>query len=236
MTYLILDLFIAAVLVLFAALGWHKGLVLTFCGLAAVFVAYAGASFVSQRFSEDVAVLFQTSIQIKLEQIAASSLADSGAASPSPSPLLPVAGGEEQPEEAASLEQVLRALERFPLIAGIYGSVAEAVRAGTVQVVTTASAAVAHYLACQLTRAGLFFLTFFLIVLAWSLLSRALDLVCRLPVLRSFNEFGGLLLGLVKGALILLVVVELVTLLGVIPEDLSAQTVLYRRFMIFQFQ
>lgn len=233
MSNLVLDLIIVAVLILFAALGWHKGLVLTLCGLVAAFVAYAGASFVSQRFSEDIAVLVQPSIQVRLDQAVESALANSG--EPSPSPLLPAAGEQEQPQLTASLEQVLRVLERSPLTAGFYQSVADAVRAGTLRVVTTATAAVAHYLAWQISRAGLFFLTFFLIVTAWALLSRALDLVCRLPVLRSFNEVGGLLLGLVKGALILVVVVGLVTLLGLIPEEVSAQTVLYRRFMIFQF-
>ena len=125
-------------------------------------------------------------------------------------------------------------LRRNTVFNGLYEAVAQAVEDGAILVVTTASAAIAEYLAHQISRTGLFFLTFFLIVVVWSLLSRALDLVCRLPVLRSFNEIGGMLLGLVKGVCILLAVVALVTLLGIVPEEVASQTFLYRHFMNFQ--
>ena len=47
---IVLDLIVLGVLVLFAVLGWHKGLILSLCGLIAFFVAFAGASFVSNEF------------------------------------------------------------------------------------------------------------------------------------------------------------------------------------------
>ena len=234
MTNLVLDLLIVAVIALFALLGWHKGLVLTLCGVLAVFVAYFGASFVSDTFSDDLAVLIQPAIQNRLDAVVEASLPDDS--EPVHSSLLPdFSDPQEEPDPvSASLDQVLAALRSSSLLTGMYETLVQAVTDGAVKVVTSASSAVAHYLACQISRAGLFFLTFFLIVVVWSLLSRALDLACRLPVLRSFNEIGGLLLGLVKGVCILLAVVGLVTLLGLVPEEVSAQTFLYRHFMNFQ--
>lgn len=235
MTNLVLDLLVIAVIALFALLGWQKGLVLTLCGVLVVFAAYFGASYVSETFSDDLAALIQPTIQNRLELAVEKTLTPSIEATPSP--LLPDPDGTHtiQPDQVtASLEQVLAVLRRSALFAGMYEALAQAVMDGAVKVVSSASAAIAHYLACQISRAGLFFLTFFLIVVVWSLLSRALDLAFRLPVLRSFNEIGGLLLGLVKGVFILLAAVGLVTLLGLIPEEVSGQTYLYRHFMNFQ--
>lgn len=234
MTNLVLDLLIVAVIALFALLGWHKGLVLTLCGVLVVFVAYFGAAYVSETFSGSIAALIQPSIQNRLDLVVEQAISPDD--EPSHTPLLPAPDTEDQEEDpdSASLEQVMAALRRSSFLTGLYESVAQAISDGAVKVITTASAAISYYLACQISRAGLFFLTFFLIVVVWSLLSRALDLACRLPVLRSFNEVGGLLLGLVKGFCILLAVVGLVTLLGFVPEEVSAQTFLYRHFMNFQ--
>lgn len=234
MTNLILDLLVLAVIVLFAVMGWRKGLVLTLCGLLVVFVAYFGATYVSDTFSDELAELIQPAIQNQLDLVVEQAMPSGD--EPSYAPLLPApdAGDQEQDTAAASLEQVMAALRRSPLLTGMYESVTQAITDGAVKVITTASAAIADYLAHQISRAGLFFLTFFLIVVVWALLSRALDLVCRLPVLRSFNEIGGLLLGLVKGICILLAAVGLVTVLGLIPEEVASQTFLYRHFMNFQ--
>lgn len=235
MTSLILDLLIVAMIALFALLGWQKGLVLTLCGILVVFVAYFGASYVSNTFSDDLAVLIQPTIQNQLDLAVEKALPPAGTVTPSP--LLPDPDGTQTspPEQVtASLEQVMAILRRSALFTGMYEALAQAVTDGAVKVVTSASAAISNYLAHQISRAGLFFLTYFLIVVVWSLLSRALDLACRLPVLRSFNEVGGLLLGLIKGVFILLAVVCLLTLLGLIPEEVAGQTFLYRYFMNFQ--
>ena len=53
--YLIFDLIIVAILILFAALGAHRGLILSLCGLLAVVVAFVGASFVARTLSPMVA-------------------------------------------------------------------------------------------------------------------------------------------------------------------------------------
>ena len=41
--------------------------------------------------------------------------------------------------------------------------------------------------------------SFALVLLLWLLLSRVLDLACKLPVLSTLNHWSGAALGLVKG-------------------------------------
>lgn len=218
MNPLILDVLIVAIIALFAFLGWRKGLVLTLCGLLAVFVAFAAAAFVSDRFSGSVAGILQPAIHNQIEQ-ALNALHS-----------LPQ---QTSPEEA-SLNQVMEALSRSQLFSGLQEAVTDAIHDGLVKVTSTAAAAIASYLALQLARAGLFFLTFFLVLLVWTLLSHALDLACRLPVLHTFNEAGGLIIGLIKGGLIALAVAWLLSTAGFAPPEAVDQTVLFQNLLNFQ--
>ena len=67
------------------------------------------------------------------------------------------------------------------------------------EVTTSAARAVADYLALELTRCSSSWSPFALVLLLWLLLSRVLDLACKLPVLSTLNHWSGAALGLVKG-------------------------------------
>ena len=85
---------------------------------------------------------------------------------------------------------------------------------------------------CVVLGIILFLLGFFLILLAWRLLSRALDLVARLPGLHFLNKTGGALFGLVQGCIILFVAAWLLQFFGqMLPRELVEQTVLLKFFM-----
>lgn len=234
MAPIMLDILIVAVIALFAFLGWRRGLVLTLCGLLAVFVAYAGATFVSNTFSAEIAKILQPTIQGQIEQVLDNMISDL----PAPSVTLPgqesVRDNAQASIDQATLNQALEALRQSSLFSGLQESAEQAIQEGTIRVVTTASAAIANYLALQVTRTVLFYLVFFLILIAWNLFSHALDLACRLPVLSTFNEVGGLIIGVVKGALILLAVVWLLSLAGIVSEETIQQTYLFRLYMNFQ--
>ena len=70
-------------------------------------------------------------------------------------------------------------------------------------------------------RPILFSLCFAVVLVLWHCLSRALDLVARLPVLHLFNKTGGLLFGALSGALVALLLLFLMqTLLpGKLPQQ-----------------
>ena len=57
------------------------------------------------------------------------------------------------------------------------------------------------------------------LLLVWFLLSHALDLAFKLPILAQVNLAGGLIVGLVKGGLIAAVLVWLGQLSGVVPAQ-----------------
>ena len=240
MISIVLDLVVLGVLVLFAVLGWHKGLILSLCGLIAFFVAFAGASFVSNEFGDSISGVIQPYIQSRVEQVLEDSLQtdDTQDTSDTPATYTPTVPGsvpeQSNPTDQFTLEQALEALAQSPLFSGLHQALEDAVQNSVIQIVTTASAAIAGYLAGQIAKTGLFLVTFFLILLVWWLLSHALDLACRLPVLHTLNGAGGLVIGLLKGLILVLVVAWLLSLLDVLPRDAVEQTFLLRRFMNFQ--
>ena len=78
----------------------------------------------------------------------------------------------------------------------------------------------------------LFLLGFALILIAWKLISHALDLVARLPGLHFLNKTCGALFGLVQACVLLFVAAWLLQFFGhVLPESLVNQTHLLKFFM-----
>lgn len=233
------DLLVILVLALFAYFGYKKGLVLSLCGLLAFFLAMGGAIFISDQFGDTVSGIIQPYVQIQVEQVLDESLTEDAPDTETlPPTYVPDVPGYSQPEEdpttAFSLDEILMLLEESEVFTGLQNALEDAIADGTLQVVTTASAAIAAYLAGEIARLFLFFLSFFLILLVWRLLSHILDLACKLPVLRTLNGAGGLIIGLLKGILFLLVLVWLLSLLDVFTAEQARNTYLYRYFLNFQ--
>ena len=73
------------------------------------------------------------------------------------------------------------------------------------EVTTSAAQTIASYIAQELARMVLFLISFVLVLVAWTLLSRALDLAFRLPVLSTLNHWSGAAVGLLKGGVLLFI-------------------------------
>ena len=106
MSWLIFDAVLGIVLVLAAVQGYRKGFVLTLCGFLAVFVAFFGASVLSNALAGPVAEAIRPVVEERLEQAMQKSLEEQGWSD----------GEGEQPEDGSqtpapedqfSLEQVL---------------------------------------------------------------------------------------------------------------------------------
>ena len=84
------------------------------------------------------------------------------------------------------------------------------------------AAELATALAEAIIHPVLFLLGFLLILIVCWFIAHALDLVARLPILHSLNTLGGLILGLVKGVLLIIVLVPLLLrfLEGYLPAEL----------------
>lgn len=216
---LILDAVVAAVLLVFILHGAYRGLLLSLCGLVAVVVAFVGASLLSDLLAPQVSAFlephFASVIQSGLEQQMQGAL-QNGAAQ----------AGEDIP-----LADVLNVLKEMGFYQSTVDAVNEAVEGGLTSAAAGTAAAVAASVAVGVARTVLFALSFAVILVLWTLLSHALDLVARLPGLHFLNKTGGALLGLFKGSLILFLCAGVVRYFGnIIPESTVEQSHLAQFF------
>ena len=222
MAFLIADGLVLAVLLIFACIGARRGLILSLCGLLAFVVAFLGASFAARTLSPVVADALEPKFAAAIEEQLNESIrqqAEAGEAA--------VLSPDDVP-----LEGVLDALREMGFYETLINTVDRAVESGMTAVAASAAAAVAAAIAQSAAYLILFLLGFFLILLAWRLLSRALDLVALLPGLHFLNKTGGARLGLVQGCIILFVAAWLLQFFGqVLPRELVEQTVLLKFFM-----
>ena len=181
MAFLIADGLVLAVLLIFACIGARRGLILSLCGLLAFVVAFLGASFAARTLSPVVADALEPRFAAAIEEQLNESIrqqAEAGEAA--------VLSPDDVP-----LEGVLDALREMGFYETLINTVDRAVESGMTAVAASAAAAVAAAIAQSAAYLILFLLGFFLILLAWRLLSRALDLVARLPGLHFLNKTGG---------------------------------------------
>lgn len=203
MSYLIFDLVIAILLVLAVFQGYRRGFVLTLCGFLAVFVAFFGATILSNALAEPVSHAISPVIENQISNSIHETLEEQGYQFEEPQP-----GQEEEtpaPEDQFSLDQILNMMKDSALIQSFSDAIRGAVNDGVVEVTTSAAQTIASYIARELTRMVLFLISFVLVLVAWTLLSRALDLAFRLPVLSTLNHWSGAAVGLLKGGVLLFI-------------------------------
>ena len=194
MSGIVLDLILAALLLFFLWRGYSKGFVLTLCGLLAVFVALIGGSILADALARPVARAVVPALEGHLQDSIGSYFQYAPPAADSSAPDVFF--------DELTLSQALEALRDTPLLGGLAEAFAQAVDQGAESVAAGVVRALAEYAAVQLTRAALFLLCFIAVLAAWTLLSRALDLAFRLPVLSTLNHWAGALMGLATGVLV----------------------------------
>ena len=193
------DIAIVDLLAFFAWRGAAKGLVLSLCGLAAVFVAFFCAQFLSDQFYVPVGGILRPIVTQTIRG------AD---AEPIPS----------NPEEGYTVDELVASIQEKGLFEGFtafleQGAAYDSLGHGPLSPLD----ALAGYLSKAIARALLFGGSFLVILLIWFLVSHALDLAFHLPILSQVNTAGGLIAGLVKGGLLAVVLVWLGQLAGLIP-------------------
>ena len=206
------DIIAAAVLLLALWQGYRKGFVLTLCGCLAFFVALIGGSMLASALAEPVSQLILPLVQNRLT---AAVTAQSSAAM-----------------DSVTLPALLDALRTSQFYKQFVSAVESAVSAGVIAATGNIVHAAASYIALRLAWGVLFLLSFVVVLVAWTLLSRALDLACKLPVLSTLNRWSGAAVGLVKGAIIVYAAAWLLKDSLLAPE-VAAQTHLVRIFYAY---
>ena len=212
----IFDVTLVLVLLFFFLRGRKKGLVLTLCGLVAVFVALFGARFLATHLSPLVADALEPRFMPHVEQYVDENLDKQ----------LDLLLNEEDP---SFLTNTLKAL-------GLYDGFADRVREllgeSTAQAVTGTAASLARAIAETVASVLIFILGFILIYVLWLALSRLLNLAARLPLIHGLNGLLGGLFGLGEGVLLLFLAAWVLKLAGgVIPEDIVSQSTVLNFFM-----
>ena len=221
MTYIIFDISIVLILLFFLWRGHAKGFVLTLCSLAAVFVALIGASFLSDVLAEPVAKAIEPAVTGSIHDTVTSYYQRS----------TPENTSEEEADWLARLpfDKLLDPMRESKFFKGYVEAFQKAVDDRATEIVTRTVQSLAHFVAVQIARMVIFVLAFFAILIAWFFLSRALDLVAKLPVLSTLNHWGGAVAGLVQGALVLFIAAWLLRD-SYIPQEAVEHTVLLRFF------
>lgn len=220
LTYLY-DIIIVAVLAFFAWRGAAKGLILSLCGLAAAFVAFFGAQFLSTTFCGPVSNIVRPVIVHAFQEV----MPDV----PDPEPVTstpPLAGlipeAEEEDEDPTyTMDEVLASVQEAEFFSSFSDLLSEAVANNDIPLTGHFDPleALADYLAKAITKTVLFAITYLGIVIGWFLASHALDLAFHLPILAEINLAGGLILGLIKAVLVVIVLVWLGQMAGWVPAE-----------------
>lgn len=228
MTYLIFDLAIVAVLALFTLLGRKRGFILTLCGLLAVFVAFIGGAFLSDLMAPQVGRLIQPIVEEHVTQ-ALQEVVNESQWSLEDSAASVALDGLGQVVPQLPVEQALAALEGTDIYRVFGDALKNALNEGLLNITSSAAGAIAGYVAQEVARVVLFLICFVVVLATWTLLSHALDLAFRLPVLSSVNAMMGGVVGLLKGALVVFIAAWLLKG-SVIPQAAQEQTYLLKFF------
>ena len=220
MNYIVYDLVILAILVLFALWGMHRGLILTLFSLVSLLVAFVGAILVSNFWSPSVAGWLQPLLQPVTASAVEAALPDNIADAELP------------------LEDLIILLDEADLPLGLDQFLAD-LREEGVPILSSGSltqslaSSLAAKLANAIAHVGLFLLSFLLILILWHLLARTLNLVARLPGLHLLNKLGGIVLGAFRGAILLFICAWLVRWLwsDLLPAEAVEQSRLLHFFM-----
>lgn len=243
MNYLIFDAIILVVLLVFAFVGRHRGLILSLFSLLALLVAIGGGLIVSKHLTPAVTDWVYPLVEDHVTSAVQSALPEevegdhSGLFNPemseklsdllenlSPETIQDTLNktGIELPKQVQNF--LLRMSEEERSALADSGSLEEFASAAAEKAVRA------------VVRVVLFLLCFVLILILWNILAKALDLVARLPVLKTMNKLGGFLFGVARGALFLFIVAGLLNfyptvLNSLIPPETLEQTYLVRFFL-----
>ena len=211
----VFDVILFLIVVLFAALGVRRGLVLTVCGLLSIVVALGGAKVAADSLSPMVAERITATVEGRLEKNVSDSVKDAGeTAKDSLSGILSIFGSSDTYEKASQQLQ-------------------EAIQSGLQPSLETAARSVAKDLAQPVAWWAVYGLSFCLILLVWELVSKLLDLVAKLPVLNLANRLMGGGVGLLKGALVVGLVCVLVLRFGLVTAAETKESVFLQFFSNF---
>lgn len=209
MTPVIIDIVVAAVLLGFAVYGGKRGLFRALSGLLAVVVALVGAGIIAATFTAPVTKLVTPLIAGRIEEKVENAMAVQSVGSGVQMP-------ETDTEDPSAIQDLLAILG---LDDEVRSHLAKEVQEEVHDTGVSIATAVVESMARSFIYGILYSLSFAALLLLMKVLIGAMDLVLKLPLLRGLNTLGGAAVGLVEGALLLLLAVWVLRRLGVSFES-----------------
>lgn len=213
---IILDVLIAAVLLTAVLRGWWRGLFLSLSGVVILILAIVGANLGAKALTRPVTDWAVPKIEKRIAASVEETLKERAQA------------------QGETLEELLpddlkSLLSRMGLQEKLKGALERQAEGGIAAAAGEIASAVARELTENIVYAVLYLLLFLILAVLLHLAAQGVSLVLRLPVLSGANAFGGALLGLLEGVMVVWLAIWLLPHFGV---ELPAEgTYLLRFFM-----
>lgn len=216
----VFDVIMLAILLLCLVIGLYRGFILTLCGLLALIVAIIGARFAADHFApavtEAIAPRIETVIAAQLEASVDKTVEE-----------MTKGTGD---GATGSFSGVLGFLQRAGLYDGVISDVQKSIQSGVKGATKSAAKTMAEEVSRPIGWGVVYAASFAIVLLLWNLISKLLNLVAKLPGVRTFNRLLGGVCGLAKGLLITGFICFLILFMGLLPSDLMRQSVFLQIF------
>ena len=189
--------------------------------LLAIFVAFIGATVVSNALAGPLSRSIQPAVETSIRQLLEEAIQHTEFSDGM--------GGVASAVEDIPITGVVSVLRESEMFQGFAEAIQEQVDSGMIAAASNAVRTAAGFIAEQAARIVVFFLAFVLIMIAWFFVSHALDLVAKLPVLSAVNQWTGAALGLLQGVVLAFIVCHLLRG-GMLSQEAVESTVALRCF------
>lgn len=219
----VFDVILLVIVILCVIVGMRRGFVLTLCGVLSIVVALVGAKVTADQFSpvvtQAIAPRMETVIEARLNESIGDTVQNST--------------NWDESDFDASLGGILGIFQQNEAVQNAISGIQDSIQSGVDAAVQTAAGSMAQEIAQPVAWGTVYVIAFVVILLLWNLISKALDLVAKLPVLHFFNRLLGGACGLIKGILIAGCICCLILNLGLLPSAMAQESVFLRLFSGF---
>lgn len=219
MNFNVYDILILAVLVVFALWGLRKGLILTLFSLIALLVALIGSLLVTSLFAPTVGGWLEPAIKPSVTAAVESALPETVV------------------QAELSTDQLLDLLEQAELPFGLEDYIAQLVEelpaVNSQTLVEDVAGSLTRQAAQTIAKFLVFLVCFILILILWHLIARGLNLIAKLPGLHLLNKAGGLVLGALRGCILVFACLWLLRAVGLLTQQTVEGSALLPLFLSF---
>lgn len=231
--HILIDLVLIAIVAFSAWKGYRKGLILGISGIIALIIAFFGARYVSNNYSQEFVSMLEPFVSgvvdssldksddNRLEDYEENALEGETAQTAAPA--------KSQSEEYSITYETLKNLG---ILRNSADSLTEEITDTVKSAGKTIRAAIVSTLSEKITYVITFALVFIMIVIVFTVLANIINLAFKLPGLDLLNGAGGLIFGLIKGMIFVYLIAWILSYLGVFIGKNLVDDSFFLRFLM----